>query len=50
MESAPLTVQDLVLLLPIDNIDWKLFTLFVFCLRIGQNSKGVDEERGIISK
>jgi len=33
--------------LPIGKVDWKLFTLSVFCLRIGQNSKGVVEERGI---
>jgi len=44
MESAPLTVQDLILLLPIDKVGWKLFTLSVFCLRIGQNSKGVEEK------
>jgi len=50
MESAPLTVQGLVLLLPIGKIDWKLFILSVFCLRIGQNSKGVVEKRGMISK
>jgi len=29
-----------------DKVDWKLFTLSVFCLRIGQNSKGVVEEKG----
>jgi len=50
MESAPFTVQDLVLLLPIGKVDWKLFTLSVFYLRIGQNSKSVVEERGMISK
>jgi len=50
MKSAPLTVQGLVLLLPIGKVGWKLFTLSVFCLRIGQNSKGVVEERGMISK
>jgi len=49
MESAPLTVQGLVLLLPIGKVDWKLFTLSVFCFRIRQNSKGVVEERGMIS-
>jgi len=50
MESAPSIVQVLVLLLPIGKIGWKLFTLFVFCFRIGQNSKGVVEERVMISK
>jgi len=50
MESALLTVQGLVLLLPIGKVGWKLFTLSVFCLRIGQNSKGVVEKREIISK
>jgi len=48
MELAPLTVQGLVLLLPIGKMVWKLFTPSVFCLRIGQNSKGVVEERGMI--
>jgi len=28
-------------LLPIGKVSWKLFTPSVFCLRIGQNSKGV---------
>jgi len=42
MESAPLTVQGLVLLLPIGKVGRRLFfPLSVFCLRIGQNSKGV---------
>jgi len=50
MESAPFTVQGLVLLLPIGKVDWKLFTLSVFCFRIGQNSKDVVEERGMISR
>jgi len=50
MESAPPTVQVLVLLLPIGKVDWKLFTLSVFCFRIGQNTKGVVEEKGMISK
>jgi len=49
MESAPLTVQNLVLLLSIGKVCWK-FTLSIFCLRIGQNSKGVIEERGMINK
>jgi len=47
MELAPLTVQGLVLLLPIGKVGWKLFILSIFCLRIGQNSKGVVEERGM---
>jgi len=50
MESASPTVQVLVLVLPIGKVGWKLFTLCVFCLRIGQNSKGVVEERGMTSK
>jgi len=51
MESAPPTVQILILLLPIGKVGWKLFTLSVFCLRIGKNSKGVvEEKRGMISK
>jgi len=32
------------------KVDCQLFTLSVFCLRIGQNSKGVVEERGMISR
>jgi len=40
----------LVLLLPIGKVGWKLFTLSVFCLRIGQNLKDIVEERGMISK
>jgi len=50
MESAPPTIQVLILLLPVGKVGWKLFTLSVFCLRIGQNSKGVVEERGTINK
>jgi len=50
MELAPPTVQVLVLLLLIGKVGWKLSTLFVFCLRIDQNSKGVVEEREMISK
>jgi len=46
MESGPLTVQSYVLLLPIGKVGWKLFTLSVFCLRIGQNLKGVVEKKG----
>jgi len=34
----------------IGKVGWKWFTLSVFCFRIGQNSKGVVEERGMISK
>jgi len=48
MESGPLTVQGLVLLLA----KWvgNCLCLSVFCLKIGQNLKGVVEERGMISK
>jgi len=45
MESAPPTVQVLVLLLPIGKVGWKLFTLSVFCLRIGWNSKDIAEKK-----
>jgi len=30
MESAPLTVQDLVLLFSVGKVGWKLFTLSIF--------------------
>jgi len=46
MESGPPIVQDLVLLLPIGKVGWKLFTLSVFRLRIGRSSKGIVEEKG----
>jgi len=46
MELTPPTVQVLVFLLPIGKVGWKLSTLSVFCLRIGQNLKGVVKEKG----
>jgi len=45
MESAPPIVQVLVLLLSIGKVGWKLSTLPAFCFRIGQNLKGVVEEK-----
>jgi len=52
VESAPSTVQVLVLLLPIDKIAcFQLFTLSVFCLKICRNSNSVVKEwRWLISE
>jgi len=46
MESVPSTVKVLGLLLLIGKVSRELSTLSVFYLRVGQNSKGVVEERG----